>query len=107
MTDQVILTRRNTLLAATTLAAASSLGTEVAFAPSTAGAQTATSTELGNLPPWPDQLTASVQARVGAVELKNGLPTPKGIQQLFAIQDFQRATQLYQWALPMINLLGA
>ena len=34
------------------------------------------------------------------------LPTPKGIEQLFAIQDFQRATQLYQWAIPAIGLLG-
>jgi hypothetical protein len=60
----------------------------------------------GQLGPWPDRFTPSLEARVGPVELRNGLPTPKGIQQLFAIQDFQRATQLYQWAIPAIGLLG-
>ncbi len=60
----------------------------------------------GQLGPWPDRFTPSLEGRVGPVELRNGLPTPKGIQQLFAIQDFQRATQLYQWAIPAIGLLG-
>jgi hypothetical protein len=40
MHDQTLLTRRNTLLGATTLAPASSLGAELALAPSPAGAQT-------------------------------------------------------------------
>ena len=54
--------------------------------------------ELGKLAPLPDQLPPSVEARVGGVEFSRGLPTQKGIEQLFDIQDFQRATQLYQWA---------
>lgn len=48
------------------------------------------------LAPWPDRFTSSLEARVGSVELRDGLPTRKGIEQLFAIQDFQRAAQLYQ-----------
>ena len=31
----------------------------------------------------------------GPVEFKSGLPAQKGIKQLFEIQDFQRAVQLY------------
>src|SRR5262245_4528697 len=62
--------------------------------------------EPGKLAPLPDKLTPSVEARVGAVEFKNGLPTQKGIEQLLDIQDFQRATQLYQWAIPAIGVMG-
>ena len=56
--------------------------------------------EPGKLAPLPDTLPPSVEARVGKVEFSRGLPTQKGIEQLFDIQDFQRATQLYQWAIP-------
>jgi hypothetical protein len=62
--------------------------------------------EPGKLAPLPDTLPPSVEARVGQVEFKKGLPTQKGIEQLFAIQDFQRATQLYQWAIPAIGVMG-
>ena len=62
--------------------------------------------EPGKLAPLPDKLPASVEARVGNVEFGRGLPTPKGIEQLFEIQDFQRAVQLYQWAIPAIGVLG-
>ena len=62
--------------------------------------------EPGKLAPLPDQLSPSVEARVGAVEFDRGLPTQKGIDQLFEIQDFQRATQLYQWAIPAIGVMG-
>src|SRR5262249_26787836 len=104
--DQVSVTRRDSLLAATALAAASALGAEVDFAPSSATAQTALSTEPGKLAPLPDKLPPSVEARVGKVDFSRGLPTQKGIDQLFEIQDFQRATQLYQWAIPAIGALG-
>lgn len=43
---------------------------------------------------------------MGKVEFSKGLPTQKGIDKLFEIQDFQRATQLYQWALPAIGVMG-
>jgi len=62
--------------------------------------------EPGKLAPLPDKLSPSVEARVGAVEFDRGLPTQKGIDQLFEIQDFQRATQLYQWAIPAIGVMG-
>jgi hypothetical protein len=60
----------------------------------------------GKLAPLPDKLPPSVEARVGKVEFIGGLPTQKGIEQLFEIQDFQRATQLYQWAIPAIGVMG-
>ena len=62
--------------------------------------------EPGKLPPLPDKLPPSVEARVGKVEFNKGLPTQKGIEQLFEIQDFQRAVQLYQWAIPAIGVMG-
>jgi hypothetical protein len=62
--------------------------------------------EPGKLTPLPDKLPPSVETRVGSVEFKSGLPTQKGIEQLFEIQDFQRATQLYQWAIPAIGVMG-
>ena len=64
------------------------------------------SSPAGTLPPLPEQLPPSVEARVGKVEFQRGLPSQKGIQQLFDIQDFQRATQLYQWAIPAIGTMG-
>src|SRR5262245_17403875 len=62
--------------------------------------------ESGKLAPLPDKLPPSVEARVGNVEFNRGLPTQKGIEQLLEIQDFQRATQLYQWAIPAIGVMG-
>ena len=62
--------------------------------------------EPGKLQPLPDKLPPSVEARVGKVDFGRGLPTQKGIDQLFAIQDFQRARQLYQWAIPAIGTMG-
>lgn len=62
--------------------------------------------EAGKLPPLPDTLPASVRDRIGDVEFVRGLPTQQGIRQLFEIQDFQRAVQLYQWAIPAIGALG-
>jgi hypothetical protein len=63
-------------------------------------------TEPGKLAPLPDRLPPSVEARVGKIDFRNGLPTQKGIEQLFDIQDFQRATQIYQWAIPAIGVMG-
>jgi len=62
--------------------------------------------EPGKLAPLPNTLPPGVEARVGKVEFSRGLPTQKGIEQLFDIQDFQRATQLYQWAIPAIGVMG-
>ena len=62
--------------------------------------------ESGKLASLPDKLPLSVEARVGKIDFRKGLPTQKGIEQLFEIQDFQRATQLYQWAIPAIGVMG-
>jgi hypothetical protein len=62
--------------------------------------------EPGKLVPLPDRPPPSVEARVGKIDFNKGLPTQKGIDQLFEIQDFQRATQLYQWAIPAIGVMG-
>jgi hypothetical protein len=62
--------------------------------------------EPGKLAPLPDKLPPSVEARVGHLEFEKRLPTQKGIEQLFEIQDFQRAVQLYQWAIPAIGVMG-
>ena len=62
--------------------------------------------ELGKLPPLPEKLPPSVEARVGKVDFRRGLPTQEGMEQLFEIQDFQRATQLYQWAVPAVGTMG-
>src|SRR5262245_43338047 len=62
--------------------------------------------EPGKLASLPDKLPPSVEARVGKIDFRKGLPTQKGIEQLFEIQDFQRATQLYQWAIPAIGVMG-
>lgn len=106
MDKEINITRRNTLLGAVTLATGFTIGGEIVSGPSPALAQAAPSMEPGKLPPLPDQITASLEARVGPIDLKGGLPTPTGIKQIFAIQDFQRATQLYQWAIPTIGALG-
>jgi hypothetical protein len=66
----------------------------------------ASAQEPGKLAPLPDTLPPSVEARVGKIDFNKGLPTQKGIGQLFDIQDFQRATQLYQWAIPAIGVIG-
>ena len=67
---------------------------------------TAIAQEPGKLAPLPGTLPPSVEARVGKVDFNRGLPTQKGIEQLLDIQDFQRATQLYQWAIPAIGVMG-
>jgi hypothetical protein len=54
----------------------------------------------------PNTLPPSIETRVGKIEFNKGLPTKKGIEQLFEIQDFQRATQIYQWAIPAIGVMG-
>src|SRR5262245_9877059 len=69
-------------------------------------ASTKTAQEPGKLARLPDTLPSGVEARVGKIDFSRGLPTQKGIEQLFEIQDFQRATQLYQWAVPAIGVMG-
>jgi len=62
--------------------------------------------ERGKLTRLPKKLTPSVKARVGEIAFVKGLPTKVGIQQIFDVQDFQRACQLYQWAIPVVGAMG-
>lgn len=69
-------------------------------------AQALLAQEPGKLTRLPDKLPASVEARVGKIEFAKGLPTKVGIQQILDVQDFQRACQLYQWAVPIVGTMG-
>jgi hypothetical protein len=74
--------------------------------PASGTAMTKADAQNGRLPPLPDKLPASLEARVGKVDLDQGLPTSEGIRQILDIQDFQRASQIYQWAIPAIGVMG-
>ncbi|MGH7468498.1 MAG: DUF1214 domain-containing protein [Longimicrobiales bacterium] len=60
----------------------------------------------GELSPLPDRLPITVEARVGEIEFRRGLPTRSGLDKIHEIQDFQRACQLYQWAIPAVGVMG-
>ena len=60
----------------------------------------------GKLIRLPEKLPPSVEARVGKIAFEKGLPTKAGIQEIFDVQDFQRACQLYQWAVPVVGTMG-
>src|SRR5262249_37643879 len=92
--DQAVMTRRDTLLGATTLAAASALGggTLVSLAPSLAIAQA--------LP-----TTGAIDTRLGKLEMINGFPTDATVKKLYDDLDFQRACQGYLWALPCMSMV--
>jgi hypothetical protein len=64
------------------------------------------SDEPGELPPLPERLPASVEQRIGEVEFRGGLPTRIGIEKIYDVQDFQRACQIYQWAIPAVGVMG-
>ena len=50
-------------------------------------------------------ITGSVQSRIGEIELDKGLPaTPEMVQKIYDEMDFQRATQAYIWALPIVAM---
>src|SRR5262245_58444311 len=92
MNAQVTLTRRKTLLGATTLAAASALGSghPVGVAPSPANAQ-APANLLGGGSPY---------------TFERGYPAPESARRDHDEQDYQRAIQAYQFFYPTISLEG-
>lgn len=49
-----------------------------------------------------------INTRIGTLsfthDFANGYPTKETVEKLFDERDFQRATQLYLWALPMVSL---
>jgi hypothetical protein len=82
------ITRRETLLAASTLAATVAFGT--AAAPVGANAQAAAST---------------VDTRIGKIDLLMGLPANAEVERrIYDEMDFQRACQGYIWALPIVSM---
>ena len=83
MNPQVTVTRRKTLLGATTLAAASALGPRtLGLAPSPANAQTA------------------------PTEFPRGFPTYETIERLYDEADLNRAIQTYKFFYPNISMAG-
>jgi len=52
--------------------------------------------------------TENINTRIGTLsfthDFANGYPTRDTVEKLFDERDFQRATQLYLWALPMVSL---
>jgi len=50
-----------------------------------------------------DATTGTVDTRIGKIELDKGLPANAEVEQkIYDEMDFQRATQAYIWALPVV-----
>jgi hypothetical protein len=92
MNPQITLTRRKTLLGATTLAAASAFGSEspIRVAPSPAYAQAA----------------ANRRGDDGQYVFERGFPTPETARRAHDEQDYQRGVQAYQFFYPTISMEG-
>ena len=46
----------------------------------------------------------TVDTRVGELTFENGYPSRESVERLFDAMDFQRATQAYIWALPIVSM---
>ena len=46
----------------------------------------------------------TIDTRVGELTFENGYPSRESVEKLFDEMDFQRATQAYIWALPMVSM---
>ncbi|UCE43217.1 MAG: DUF1254 domain-containing protein [Candidatus Aminicenantes bacterium] len=46
----------------------------------------------------------TVDTRIGQLTFENGYPSRESVDKLFDAMDFQRATQAYIWALPIVSL---
>ena len=46
----------------------------------------------------------TVQTRIGELTFENGYPSRESVASLYDAMDFQRATQAYVWALPMVSM---
>jgi hypothetical protein len=49
----------------------------------------------------------TVDTRIGKLDFELGVPTPGTVAKLYDELDFQRACQLYLWALPAVNAAQA
>ena len=45
----------------------------------------------------------TVETRIGKLTFENGYPSRQSVEDLFDAMDFQRATQAYIWALPIVS----
>jgi len=45
----------------------------------------------------------AVETRIGTLDFDHGVPTPQTVTKLYDEMDFQRACQLYLWALPAVT----
>ena len=46
----------------------------------------------------------AVNTRIGKLTFENGYPSRDSVEKLFDAMDFQRATQAYIWALPLVSM---
>ena len=46
----------------------------------------------------------TVETRIGELTFENGYPSRESVETLFDAMDFQRATQAYIWALPIVSM---
>ena len=49
------------------------------------------------------QNTQTVETRIGKLDFELGVPTQATVTNLYDPMDFQRACQLYLWALPLVD----
>ena len=52
-------------------------------------------------------IAEAVETRIGRLDFELGVPSPETVTKLYDEMDFQRACQLYVWALPAVNSMQA
>ena len=63
-------------------------------------AKEVTAFPTGEDTPWPQ---GTFKTRIGDLTFKNGYPSNESVDVLYDAMDFQRATQAYIWALPLVS----
>jgi hypothetical protein len=51
-----------------------------------------------------DSKSDEVNTRIGKLQFEHGVPTQATVKNLYDEMDFQRACQLYLWALPVVGM---
>jgi len=51
-----------------------------------------------------DGLNGPVETRIGRIDLESGYPSERSVRKLYDELDFQRATQAYIWATPIVSI---
>jgi len=57
--------------------------------------------EMTHAQPLPT--TGTIDSRIGSLEFEGGYPTDAAVTRLYDEMDFQRATQAYLWAIPLVS----